>query len=92
MKVKIPSKTVEVCDLCRREIPSGCWSKCIICKKEYCRTCEAIIGGCIHQPKLCRECSKRDAVYDVVQRFASRIQRVLDDRDAAMVKAGKDAP
>ena len=87
MKIKVPSKTVEVCDRCRGERSAGLLTKCVACGREYCGTCEAIICGCIHQPDICQDCGETEEVRAVVMRYAPRLRAMLKQRDAAMRKA-----
>lgn len=83
MKKKIPSKTIEVCDLCGRE-SSGLFTECVVCEKDYCCICEGIIGGCIHMPDVCKECSRRDDVREVVDEFAGQLSPILEQRELAL--------
>lgn len=84
MKIKVPAKTVEACDICQRQVGGGLLSKCVVCGKEYCHICEAIMCGCIHQPKICEHCGANEKVKSVVQRFAKPILTLILKRDTAM--------
>lgn len=82
MKIKVPSKTVEACDICGRQ--NSLLDECEVCKREYCFTCEAIICGCVHQPDVCRECAESDKVRAVILRFVKPLVDVLKKRTAAL--------
>lgn len=82
MKIKIPSKTVDACDICGRE--SSFLTKCVVCGKDYCNTCEAIICGCIHHPDLCKECRRCPEVEGVVDRFVKPLLAILHRRNKAL--------
>lgn len=84
MRVKIPSKTVEGCDICERPVGETLLTTCVICKKRYCNTCEAIVAGCIHQPDICKECARIDCVRETIERFAPKLTKLLNWRDTAM--------
>ena len=86
MKIKVPSKTVEACDICERPVGGGLLTKCVVCGKEYCSTCEAIMCGCIHQPDVCKKCADHDAVKATVDKFAGPLMAVLKQRNAALAK------
>lgn len=89
MKIEQPSKTVEVCDICRR---GGFLQTCLVCGGRYCLTCDAIIAGCWVKPAVCRTCSKSQKVEDIVLKYAGRITPVIKLRDAALKRLnGKGA-
>jgi hypothetical protein len=83
MKIKVPSKTVEVCDICQRQT-GGVLTKCVVCYKEYCHLCEAIMAGCVHQPDVCKECAEHPKVKAVVERYAPLLVKLLKQRDRAL--------
>jgi hypothetical protein len=83
MKIKVPSKTIEVCDFCKRD-GHGCLTRCVICGKDYCHSCEAMICGCIHQPEICKSCGENEGVKDVILIFAGKLKKLLHKRDYAM--------
>lgn len=85
MIVTIPSKTVVVCDFCKRTSPV--FDKCVRCNRLYCHTCEAIMCGCIHQPMICKDCGDKPSVVKVVERFAAPLKALLKKRDAALRRA-----
>lgn len=82
VNVKVPSKTIEVCDFCRRE--SSVLNECACCGRDYCTICEAIICGCVDQPQVCKQCGKNEEVVKVVLRFAKPILAVLQKRQTAL--------
>lgn len=89
MKIKIPARTVEACDICSNEKPSSLLTKCLVCGKVYCHMCEAIICGCIHQPDVCKTCGAFDSVRAIVNRFVNPLQALLLKRDAALRRVRK---
>lgn len=89
MKIKLAAKTVEACDICERQYAGSLLTKCIICKKEYCHCCEAIMCGCIHQPQICKKCGDNEKVRATVDRFADPIVAVLRKRDTALRRHAK---
>lgn len=94
MKIKIPSKTVEACDLCRRE--TVCLNKCVVCGRDYCHTCEAIIMGCVHRVNACKECaddcvSTGEKIRALVRDFATPLDALLKKRDKALGAIPKPA-
>lgn len=83
MKVKVPAKTVEVCDFCNGE---GFLQKCLCCSKQYCLTCDGTIGGCWVSPDVCKSCADLDSVRKVVANYADQITPIVKRRDAALRK------
>lgn len=86
MKVTVPSRTVEACDICHRQLGGGLLTKCIVCGKEYCHTCEAIICGCVHRPDLCKKCAEHESVREVVGNFSKPLSDVLKLREKSLSK------
>ena len=82
MKIRVPSKTVTVCDICKRE--SLVLTACVVCGKEYCLTCKAIMAGCVHQSDVCRTCGESDLVKAVVERYVKPLITLLKRRDKAL--------
>ncbi len=83
MKLKIPAKTIEVCDVCQRENSS--WlTDCTVCVKKYCLLCRAIIAGCVHEVDICKRCGDLDEVREVVDKFVKPLLKVLDERSKAL--------
>ena len=82
MKIKVPTKEIEVCDICQRE--TGTLTKCVRCGVDYCHICEAILWGCIHRPDLCRKCADIDSVVAVIKKYTQPLRTVLRARDAAL--------
>lgn len=87
MKIKVPAKVVEVCDICTRQAPF--FTVCVVCQKRYCSTCEAIIGGCVHQPEVCKKCAEDELVTAAVKRFVKPLVDILDRRDKALAALRK---
>lgn len=87
MKVKVPAKTIEVCDVCHRE--ARYFDACLFCGKKYCITCRGIIYGCIHEIDVCRDCDKNEVVLMVAKKFVPRIRKVLLARDDAIREAAQ---
>lgn len=85
MEKKI-TKVAKICDVCHREV--GWLDKCIVCGKDYCVTCDAIMSGCIVKPDCCRECAKREDVKKIVYHFAKPIVDILKQRDSKLKKLG----
>lgn len=88
MKIKVPAKTVEACDICKRECTGSLLTECVVCGKEYCHTCEAIMSGCIHQPDVCKRCAENKAVQAAVKTFAPSLVRALKARDVVLAGLG----
>lgn len=78
MKITIPAKVKEVCDICHGD---GFLQTCLTCKGRYCLTCDAIMAGCVHEVDVCRKCSDRQDVQILVKRWAPRISAVIKKRD-----------
>ena len=92
MKIRVPSKTVEACDRCKRECAGSLLTTCIMCGREYCGTCEAIMCGCVHQPHLCRDCGETDGAKAVVEKYATRLARIVRQRVNALKAIAPNAP
>ncbi len=87
MKITVPSKEAEACDICEHTMSSrGLLTKCVVCSRDYCHICEAIMCGCMVQPQVCRKCAEIEGVKLVVQDFAVPITALLKQRDKAMRK------
>jgi len=86
MKIKIPAKTVDACDICERPSSIGLLDTCVVCRRKYCHTCEAIMAGCIHQPDVCKTCGALPKARETVERFAYPLLDVLKQRDKALSK------
>lgn len=84
MKIKVPAKEVEACDICSRTSSTGLLTKCVVCGKEYCCVCEAIMPGCVHQPDICRQCGSLPKVRAFIERYAPLIGDVLKKRNASL--------
>lgn len=81
MKVTRPEETVQVCDFCERD---GYLERCLVCGKEYCLTCRGIITGCWVQPRVCRECCRREDVSRLVAEYAGKITPIIEARHEAL--------
>ena len=81
MIIEQPKKTVEVCDFCRRD---GTLTTCWACGKRYCCVDEAIISGGYSFYHLCRACGDREDVLRVIHKWAKRLERVYNQRDAEL--------
>jgi len=69
MKIKIPSKTIEVCDICEKQSSAG-FENCLVCNKQFCWTCRAILVGCMLSPLVCKKCGDREDVIEIVKIYA----------------------
>lgn len=87
MKVEIPSKFVNACDICQNQ--NLYLKKCIVCGKEYCFICEAVIPGCMHPPDICKDCGKDEKVQFVVHKYAKNIFDIVNYRDQELINYGK---
>lgn len=87
MKVKVPSKTVICCDVCRRE--SVLLETCLICGKEYCFLCESYLPGCMIRPDVCKKCDDREDVIKVVARYSKDFVRIDKARAMALKRLRK---
>lgn len=90
MKLKVPSKTVEACDLCRRE--TSVLTTCVICGKEYCYMCHPYLPGCMIEPHVCKKCDDRDDVKKVVARYSQNFVRIFKLREKSLARLPKAAP
>ena len=87
MKITVPSKQAEACDTCGRVMSChGLLTKCVVCERDYCHTCEAIMYGCMVQPSVCKECAKIEGVRNTVAKFAPLLVKLLTQRDKALRK------
>lgn len=84
MKIKIPSKEVEACDVCRR--PDTYLQTCTSCGGRFCLTCDAVIAGCVHGPTICRRCSENPRVLEVVMKYVPALVEVLKKREKELAK------
>lgn len=84
MKRTIPAKTVEVCDICHREIVGEIASTCVVCGREHCYTCRGILCGCMVEAPVCHECSGREDVRQIVGRCADKIVPLVKKRNAVL--------
>jgi hypothetical protein len=82
MKVEIPSKVIEVCDICHCD--KSVYEKCVVCGRQYCMICRAIMPGCIRQPDVCSECGETESVIAVVNKFVKPLVSILERRNIAL--------
>ena len=83
MKIKVPSKTVTVCDICKRET-DGLFEKCLVCEKEYCLFCGPYLPNCMIRPQVCKNCDDRQDVKDIVARYSPDFVKTYKLRDKAL--------
>ena len=90
MRTTIPQKTVEVCDFCNRE---GYLRECHVCGRSFCLVDEGLVGQCWGFTKLCCECSQRDDVGKICERYAKRLAPLYRQRERALkrLRRTKDA-
>lgn len=87
MKVTVPSKSITVCDICKRE--SGLLTKCLICGSEYCTMCDAYLPGCMIEAHICRPCDDRLDVQDVIKRYSNDFVKIYKLRDKALARLSR---
>jgi len=54
MKVQVPAKEIEICDICQRE--STVLDTCLWCNKQFCLVCKGLVPGCVHTLNICKNC------------------------------------
>jgi hypothetical protein len=87
MKITKPSAEVEVCDLCHRE---DCYLQtCAACGKEFCLTCEGTMGGSYGFVYVCRDCSRREDVKKICQRYSDRLSPIFQERQQKLRRLRK---
>lgn len=86
MKITIPEKEIEICDVCQRE-SSLRLDTCLFCGGRYCYTCRAIICGCVHEVDVCRKCDNNPVLLSIVMKHAAIINSAIEARDAEIVSA-----
>ena len=89
MKVKQPAREVDVCDRCHRE---GFLQECHVCGAQFCLTCRGIMAGCWVSPDVCRDCSKRPDVQDVVERHTAQIAPIIKARTGELQALPAELP
>jgi len=87
MKKMVPAKTVEVCDLCQRDANLPL-TECVVCGKEHCYMCRAVVCGCGIDPEVCRECGRDEKVIDIVSGYSDSLFSIVRDRRAALAAYG----
>lgn len=81
MKIMIPAeeaREIEVCDFCKDE-KTALWT-CPVCHRQFCISCEGIIGGCVIQPDVCKKCARREDVNAIVDSYVEKLRPILDRR------------
>lgn len=83
---------VEVCDLCGGEQPDYSLTACVVCGREYCLLCHAVVPNCRVPPKACRDCGKRADVTEVCDRYAKELGEVVGSRDSELRRLAREVP
>lgn len=83
MKIKVPAKTEEVCDICHG---GGYLQTCKACGCRHCLICDYYLPGCIHKMDVCRKCCDRPEVKALAAKYAPEILRVLKKRDIELAQ------
>ena len=81
MKTTIPEKMVEVCDFCHRE---AYLQTCDVCSRQFCLTDNGKVTASWGFTKLCRECSTRDDVHKVCEKYAKQLSPIFKRRDVTL--------
>ena len=89
MKIKIPEKEIEICDICQRENCLRPLTECLVCGQQYCITCAGIIPGCMVSANIGKCCSKRDDVLKIVDRYAEQMMPIVKKRNIALYRLRK---
>ena len=84
MKINVPAREIEVCDVCQRTDAPGPLTTCNTCGREYCLTCNAIIPRCWFPPDVCRRCSGREDVGAIVIQYSDEITPIISRRTNAL--------
>ena len=87
MKITVPAKEIEFCDICQCE--RKLLKTCLICGKQYCFFCEALIPGCMISANIGKCCGKRNDVWKIINEYADQIIPILDNRDSALKRLPK---
>ena len=87
MKIKIPAKTVEACDLCKNE--TSALETCTVCGKQFCYMCHPYLPGCMIQPHVCKECDDREDVKKLVERYSHDFVKIFKLREKALARLPK---
>jgi hypothetical protein len=87
MKTTVPAKEVQICDVCRREVPY--LQKCKFCENEYCLSCSALIAGCVHTVDVCKKCETNETLLKIVTKHSPLIRGALTARDNEIIRVGK---
>lgn len=84
MKIKIPAKTVEACDICKDT--TSILTTCLVCGKEYCLRCQSYLPGCMIRPDVCKGCDDREDVKKIVARYSIDFVRICKLRTKALTR------
>lgn len=87
MKIKIPAKTVEACDICQRE--TGVLETCTVCGKQFCYMCHPYLPGCMIRPHVCKNCDAREDVKKLVERYSHDFVKIFKLREKALARLPK---
>ena len=81
MKIERPAETVEACDFCQR---GGFLETCDVCEREFCLTCQGIVGQSWGFTCVCRECAAREDVIEVCKSYAEQLTPIFRRRKQAL--------
>jgi len=90
MKITLPSKEIEVCDICQPTKENQILYTCIFCRKRYWLSCKGGVVGAIKQPDICMNCEEDDNLIHIVERHAPLIKEAIERRDNEIKSAGKN--
>lgn len=91
MKLTVPAKVVDCCDLCRRHGSSIFLKKCLVCQRECCVACAGSVLSSVVGPDVCQACANLPYVEEICDRYAMRLLELLKQRDAEICeRAGHD--
>jgi hypothetical protein len=80
MAKKEVTRTVEVCDVCKRE--KDTYEACQVCNREMCLTCRIpAMTGSYYRPYICKECGEREDVQVIVkEKYGPKIGKLVEQR------------
>lgn len=81
MKKRIPAQTLEVCDFCHSD---GYLQECWVCSRQFCLVHQGTVAGSYGFTRLCPECSSRDDVKAICDKWAKKLQRLFGQRDGEL--------
>lgn len=88
MIITKPAEEIAVCDFCERRLPL---TTCLVCKRDYCMHCEATIYACVVEAEICKACSTRGDVNEIVARYAHKIVPIIKERNSELYKLNKES-